>query len=119
MSSETQANQIHLLRHQRIDLPPCKFQRKTKQKVLNKGNLQTRNIKKISTEKEGLKQKKDFTRIHKKIPVLKTDVPSVETAHIKRDSDDLPADFNVNIATNMGISANYVSRKMDQNPRTT
>ena len=32
MSSETQANQIHLLRHQRIDLPPCKFQRKQNKK---------------------------------------------------------------------------------------
>ena len=81
MSSEPQVNQIHLLRHQRIDLPPSKFQR-NKTKNLNKGNLQTRNIKKISTEKEGLKQKKDFTRIHKNIPVLKTDVPSVVTAHI-------------------------------------
>ena len=81
MSSEPQANQIHLLRHQRTDLPPSNFKRK-QNKNLNKGNLQTRNIKKISTEKEGLKQKKDFTRIHKNIPVLKTDVPSVVTADI-------------------------------------
>ena len=81
MSSEPQANQIHLLKHQRIDLPPSKFQRKQNKKFKQR-NLQTRNIKKISTEKEGLKQKKDFTRIHKNIPVLKTDVPSVVTAHI-------------------------------------
>ena len=32
MSSEPQANQIHLLRHQRIDLPPSKFQRKQNKK---------------------------------------------------------------------------------------
>ena len=75
MSSEPQGNQIHLMRHQRID-------KENKTKNLNKGNLQTRNIKKISIEKEDLKQKKDFTRIHKKIPVLKTDVPSVDTAYI-------------------------------------
>ena len=32
MSSEPQANQIHLLRHQRIDLPPSKFQSKQNKK---------------------------------------------------------------------------------------
>ena len=81
MSSEPQANQIHLLRHQRTDLPPSKFQRKQNKKIKQR-QPPNRNIKKISTEKEGLKQKKDFTRIHKNIPVLKKDVPSVVTAHI-------------------------------------
>ena len=80
MSSEPQATQIHLLRHQRTELPISKSQRKQNKRY--KGNLQTRNIKKISTKKESLKPKKDFTRIHKNIPVLKTDVPSVVTAHM-------------------------------------
>ena len=115
VTKEPHATQVNLLRHQRSELPPSKFQRKQNKKI--KANLQTRNIKKISIENEGLKQKRDFTRVHKNKPVLKTDVPSVVTAHIYRDSDALPADFNVNIATNMGISANYVSRKMDQNQR--
>ena len=61
MSSKLQATQIHLLRHQRTELTPSKFQRK-QIKDLNKGKLQTRNIKKISTEKESLKQLKDFTK---------------------------------------------------------
>ena len=81
MSSEPQVTQIHFLRHQRTELPTTKFQRK-QNKDLNKGNLQTRNIQKISTEKESLKQKKDFTRIPKNIQALKINVPSVVIAHM-------------------------------------
>ena len=116
VTNEPLSTQINLLRHQRTELPPTKFQRKQK-KDLNKGNLQTRNIQRINTEKENLKQKNDFTRIHRNTPVLKIDVPSVVPAHIKRDLDALPADSNANIATNMGISASYVLRKIGQNKR--
>ena len=67
------------IRELNYDLPRP---RENKIKDLKKGNLQTRNIKTISTDKESLKQKKGSTQIHKNIQVLKTDVPNVVAAHI-------------------------------------
>ena len=84
MSNEPHATQINLLRHQRTELPPTKFQRKQNMKDSNKGSLQTRNFQKINTEIENLKQKKDLTAIHKNIQMQKIDAPSVVIAlHIE------------------------------------
>ena len=80
MSSESQANQIHLLRHQKSELPPSKFQKKTKRfKQMQPPN---KKYQEDQYRERKPQAKKDFTRIHKNIPVLKTNVPSVVTAHI-------------------------------------
>ena len=78
VTNEPHATQINLLRHQRTELPPTKFQRK-QIKGSNKGSLQTKNVQKINTETENLK---DLRAIHKDIQIQKIDVPSVVTAHI-------------------------------------
>ena len=79
VTNEPHATQINLLRHQRTELPPTKFQRK--QKRFKQRQPQTKNFHKINTETENIKQKKDLTAIHMSIQIQKIDVPSVVIAY--------------------------------------
>ena len=68
MSSEPQATQIHLLRHQRTEIPPTKFQRKQnkrfKQRQLPKQEVSRRSVqrKKTSNKRKILQE---YSRVYK------------------------------------------------------
>ena len=117
VTKEPKATQVNLFDKQRTELPPRKFPKKNKIKSTNQDKLQASSIKKINTKKECLRQMEDFTGIHKNIQVQKKDAANVVIPYIWRDLDVLQADYYVNIATNLGISASYVIRKQSQNTR--
>ena len=92
VTKEPQATQINLLRHQRTESPPSKFQRKQNRRYRSR-QLQTNIIKKIHTKKECLRQMEDFIRIHKntKEDLIMSiqgqiDIPNVVTPFIEKDS---------------------------------
>ena len=78
---EPHATQINLLRHQRTELPPTKFKRKQNKRFKQRQPPNQKYPEDQYRERKP-QQKKDFTRIHRNIPVLKIDVPSVVIAHI-------------------------------------
>ena len=84
MSSDSQAAQINLLRHQRTELPTSKAQRKKFKKKTNQDpkiwGFQIMNITKNITRKMIMKTRRNL--IQDRFFKVKTDVISVETLNI-------------------------------------
>ena len=81
VTNEPHAAQINLLRHQRTELPPTKFQRKQNKRIQTKAASKQEILRRSIQKQKNLKQKKDLTAIHMNIQMQKIDVPSVVTAH--------------------------------------
>ena len=76
VTKDPQATQVNLLRHQRTELSPSKFQRKQNKKYRSR-QPSNKQYQKINTKKECLRQMEDSTRIKKNIQVQKTGAVNV------------------------------------------
>ena len=116
VATEPQATQINLLRHQCTELPPSKFQRR--QKKLSKSRQVTN--KQYHEDKNKERMLQVHGRFHKNQQAHTSPEDRCskcgDAQHIKGFSG-LASRFQCKIATNLSISAVYVTRKRSQNIR--
>ena len=116
VTKDPQATLVNLLRHQRTELPSSKFQRKENnmyrsRQAANK-YYQEDKYKERMPQANGRFHKNPQEHISPENRCSKCgDTPHIEGFRY------LQADFNVIIATYLGISASYVVRKMSQDTR--
>ena len=78
VTKDPQATQVNLLRHQRTELPPSKFQRKQNKRYKSRQPLN----KNYQEDKYRERRPQTKERFHKNIQVLKIDVANVVIPHI-------------------------------------
>ena len=118
MSSEPQTNQIHLLRHQRIDLPPSKFQRKQNKKFKqrqppNQKCQEDHYRERRPQAKERFNKNSQEHTSSEKICTKCGDSPHIEGFRCPTSR------FQCKYCHKYGHFSKLCFKKMDQNPRTT
>ena len=111
-----QATQVNLLRHQRTELPQSKFQRKQNKRYKSRQPL-NKNYQEDKYRERRPRAKERFHKDPQEHTSFEDSCSKCGDTPLQRDLDALQADSNANIATNLDISANHVTRKKSQNTR--